>query len=268
MDVKEHFSNTRAQLAKMVAGSPAIGTGVPVSGTAHTAPGSSQATPAHGGGGGSSVPPSNGGGGGSSGNGGGFFSHRLWRNPDFLLGAVVSLIGSAGLLIWVLRVDPNEIQKSDQTHSISNIATATGAIPPGWTPGKKEEATPQARSSNEPAKVSQKQTTYARTFSCRNEMEREDGYAKRDIHNLDVNSQSLRVGSGCVLTQVNGNVSGLSGKHYRLSVADEAIPGNYYNCGDMGGSNDSLSRCTTFIGRWAGKEMRIAVLDDGYVNIN
>ncbi len=103
-----------------------------------------------------------------------------------------------------------------------------------------------------------------KSFSCTTVEDVENGFAARNIEYINASTQSLRASAGCVLVVVSGTVSKVEGKRYRLSVPEPSKPGSFWNCGDMGGSNDA--DCTGFVNYWSGKEMRVAVLNRGYVN--
>lgn len=263
----EDIAATRAAIAKMkgvtaTAANPSAPGILPVTGSVTPCKAETVKTTSGGGEGCGDSGSDKGGGSGGGSSGSNFFEDARWRNPRFILNALVAIIGSIALLVWAVKVSPDKIQDSDQLHSNQKISEATGAAPPGWTYNP-SHAQPEQQAVAKPKAI-----LYAKTFSCRNDTDRENGYAVKDIHYVDGNSQSLHVGSGCVLTQISGSISKLEGKGYRLSVADPAIPGNYFNCGDMGGSNDPVSRCASFASQWSGRDMRIAVLDNGYVNLN
>ena len=85
----------------------------------------------------------------------------------------------------------------------------------------------------------------------------------------DANSQALQAsGRTCVLVTYKGKVSSVRGKWYQLAVPDPTIPGNFYKCGDAGGQNDSESTCAQFATDYSGREIKVAVLDGGYLNLN
>lgn len=89
---------------------------------------------------------------------------------------------------------------------------------------------------------------------------------KGALSRVDTSIQEVQVtGRTCTIVIFRGRVSGVQGKWYQLAVPDPMIPGNFYKCGDAGGQNDSEAECAEFATRYSGREIRIAVLDGGYL---
>jgi hypothetical protein len=226
-------------------------------------------------------PPNDKGNTGSSGSGnngnsnkGGSDMTSTWRgkDPQFWVGAIATIIGSIALAITAIKSDPNkrDAANAEMTNSITQqkIAEATGAIPPGWTlPPQAATVTQNPRPAV--AGTGQKVVIDAtKDFSCNTDADRQAGFAAGNVQHVNASSQMLHLKSKCLLVNLTGTVSGLEAKGYRFSVPDPAIPGNYYKCGDLGSNNDSIATCVDFANRWAGKDMRISVIDGGFVHFN
>ncbi|MCF7843295.1 hypothetical protein K9M47_00170 [Candidatus Gracilibacteria bacterium] len=213
-----------------------------------------------------------GGGGSGGGNGDGFFSHEKWKNPRFVVSAIVSIIGVISLFVIAVRTNHEKKEDSSQAYSQQKISEATHASPPGWTPapvvtsGHVDQMSQQV---NSPVKKP-RTVIYAKMYDCSTDEKRIDFYSQKIFQYLEGDSQSMHVGSGCVLTKVSGNITKLNGQKYRLSVLDNdpQKPNHFYNCGDMGGSHDQTSDCLSFVNQHSGREMRISVLNGGFVNLN
>lgn len=231
------------------------------------------------------IPPSDhghgGGGNGGSGKGHGggqerFFAHEKWRNPQFVVSSIVALLGAIGLVTISFRTDYSKREETNKAFAQEQIAKAnakiaeeTKAVPPGWIPPAQRVTSPSQQPQSVATPVIQpKVLVYATTFDCSDDVKRENGYARKNIQNLDVNSQSLRVGPGCVLVKTNGTISKLDAKDYELAVADPAIPGNFFKCSDADGRHDSVEYCAAFVNQYSGQEMRVAILNGGYVTFN
>ena len=188
--------------------------------------------------------------GGNDGDGGGTvkgFFDGLGFLPRLLIGLFVSLcfiLLTQGLNLW-------NVEKQIEMTKKANEA----------------EVAPV--SSNKSSSPVAKSALPVPTFSCETVEKVEAGFANSKPLFFDGNSQPVHVGSGCVLVNFSGAISKLTGKGYRLSVIDPKIPGNFFNCGDIHGSNDSIENCLSFINDYfIGSDIRVAVSNNGHVNFN
>ena len=116
-----------------------------------------------------------------------------------------------------------------------------------------------------------KKIVYVSSFNCVEKEERENGYSVAGVQSL-LEGQSLHVGPGCALIEINSTVSKLDvSGGYQFAVEAEEKPGNFYKCGTLGGNENTTSQCVDFLNRFAntGKRVRIAVRNgDSHANIN
>lgn len=215
----------------------------------------------------------NNGGSGGSGNGGSGGSsnghppsHSEWPSLQVVAGAFVAVIGAIGLLIYSIRTDPNKVLESQNVANAAIIAEATGAVPPGYTfQGRVQNiAQPLVQQQNIATQV-----IVPQPFLCRNDEEREAGYAMKNITYIHGRTQSVSFNqSGCYLTVIQGGISKIDGRGYRLDIVTDpnANPPAHRYCGDIAGQ--PLEECLSFANMYHERELRVVVTDGGYLRFN
>lgn len=242
--------------------------------------------------GGKGGPPTNNGGGNGGGSGMSgkepFFSHSDWRNPRFLISAIVAIIGTISLLVISIRTNHDKKEESNVAYSQEKIAASNAIIaaethsaPPGW--GRTLDAPVAVASTKQElekvvADVHPKAIKYATMFNCANQEEKDVGITNANVQQLNT-GQSLHLSSGCALIQINESVTNLDADKYQLVIAEDDVPGNrytingyprdmYFKCKSYNDKRASDLACGDFFNKHAGRHVLVIVKDGGYVNIN
>ena len=224
-------------------------------------------------------------------------SHPAWSNPKLLINLVVVVMTSTALIVFTFRNDFTQSEKNAGLHQMVGIAKATGAAPPDWHFAPSSTgSTPTSSSSGQkvivrpmseeieipPRKRKTVETVMPTSWDCSNPKTVESDFMKAKEEQIDANTQSVEVSSGCVVTVFNGAVSGMdpSSKGYMLAVAypmgaqvspgvvNTGNPQWYHRCGDFGGNNNTTEECGRFVSTFSGQRMIVIVKDDGHVKIN
>lgn len=109
------------------------------------------------------------------------------------------------------------------------------------------------------------------TFSCGTDEEKEGGYAKMNIQNIDRNNVSYKASPGCAWVRISVPVHSLTGTKYLSNKDDSSSSTGYTGCatfviGDR--KADSQEFCRSFLDNNQGVLLRLVVLDGGVVFLN